>query len=102
MPNPKARFDILTKLLTDVPSKLGGEDVRDVSGKTHGFVGADLVSLCSHAVLHASRRCSKELELTDFHFALARVRPSAMREVQIEVSRKALYVKMYRTGVICE
>lgn len=87
VPNPKARIDILMKLLKDTPHSLNEDEMRDIASKTHGFVGADLVSLCSHAVLHASKRFqnNNKLEVDDLSFAMSRVRPSAMREVQIEV-----------------
>lgn len=87
VPNPAARVDILKKLLKDTPHSLNGDELRDVASKTHGFVGADLVSLCSHAVLHASKRfqTNNKIGLDDLSFAMSRVKPSAMREVQIEV-----------------
>lgn len=86
VPNPKARYDILKKLLGDVPSDLSDDSLNDIACRTHGFVGADLASLCSNAVIHASRSRRNKLTTDDLRFALTRVRPSAMREVQIEVS----------------
>lgn len=87
VPNPTARIDILKRMLKDTPHSLNEDELREIAGKTHGFVGADLVSLCSHAVLHASKRfqAHNKLGLDDLLFAMSRVRPSAMREVQIEV-----------------
>lgn len=44
------------------------------------------MSLTSQAGMSAARRSSKLIEIQDFKYALKRVRPSAMREVQIEAS----------------
>lgn len=86
VPNSRDRYDILKKLLANVSSDLEGDFVSEVASKTHGFVGADLASLCSNALIHASRDSKAKVGEGDFKFALTRVRPSAMREVQIEVS----------------
>lgn len=86
VPNPKARYDILKKLLVDVQKSFEDDFLNEIAKKTHGFVGADLASLCSNALIHASRSRKEKLCEEDFKFAMTRVRPSAMREVQIEVS----------------
>lgn len=85
-PNPKSRHAILTSLLKNVPNSLNNDQLQEISTNTHGFVGADLVSLCSRASLNAAKRKDGTIGLEDFKFALKKVRPSAMREVQIEVS----------------
>lgn len=85
VPNPNGRLDILKKLLGDVETDFDGNVLDGIAKKTHGFVGADLASLCSNALIHASRSRRGKLCEEDFKFALTRVRPSAMREVQIEV-----------------
>jgi transitional endoplasmic reticulum ATPase len=76
-------------------------DLRDLSRRTYGFVGADLAALCREAALEAVRRIMPKLnlaeetipaeildtlsvELRDFEGALKRVQPSAMREVMVE------------------
>lgn len=86
VPNPKARYDILNKLLVEVQKDFEDHFLNEIAKKTHGFVGADLASLCSNALIHASRSRKEKLSEEDFKFALTRVGPSAMREVQIEVS----------------
>jgi len=67
----------------------------DVAYSAHGFVGADLASLCSHAVIHAVKRtssggglCASDsmiVSIEDILWAVTQVKPSAMREVLIEV-----------------
>ncbi|KAJ8931196.1 hypothetical protein NQ314_015919 [Rhamnusium bicolor] len=84
-PNPTSRKAILLKLLENVPNNLNHNELQEISTNTHGFVGADLVSLCSQAGLHAFKRCREQITFEDFNFSLKRVKPSAMREVQIEV-----------------
>jgi len=71
---------------------------------THGFVGSDLAALCREAAMNALRRVLPKIDLDqetipkevldelvvkreDFDRALKEVRPSAMREVLIEVPR---------------
>uniref|UniRef100_A0A6P7FJ83 ATPase family protein 2 homolog n=1 Tax=Diabrotica virgifera virgifera TaxID=50390 RepID=A0A6P7FJ83_DIAVI len=84
-PNPKCRRAILQKLTNQMLIELDENSLHDVAMNTHGFVGSDLVALCSMAALNANRR-SGGVTVADFEYALKRVRPSAMREVQIEVS----------------
>src|SRR6476469_8269500 len=76
-------------------------DLKDLSRRTYGFVGADLAALCREAALEAVRRIMPRInlaeatipteildaltvELRDFENALKRVQPSAMREVMVE------------------
>lgn len=89
-PNPKNRRAILEKLLKQLNIEINEHDLQNISLNTHGFVGSDLVSLCSMASLHANRRKQGNVSKEDFEYALKRVRPSAMREVQIEVSQKCI------------
>jgi transitional endoplasmic reticulum ATPase len=73
----------------------------EIADVTHGFVGADLSSLCKEAAMHALRRITPEIEIDeeipqeildalvvtkeDFREALKNIEPSAMREVYVEV-----------------
>jgi transitional endoplasmic reticulum ATPase len=80
------------------------EDVSldDLSAHTHGFVGADLQSLTKEAAMKALRRTLPKIKLedeqipqeildsmrvtaADFHNAQREIRPSALREVYLEV-----------------
>ncbi|WP_406660718.1 CDC48 family AAA ATPase [Methanolobus sp. ZRKC3] len=83
-----------------------GLDLQEIADVTHGFVGADLSSLCKEAAMHALRRMLPELHMDDvedeipaefmeklevtrrdFDDALKNIEPSAMREVFVEVPR---------------
>lgn len=65
--------------------------------RTHGFVGADLSSLCTEAGMVALRRLARGCEagstasaivlFDDFVAALTRIRPSGMREVALELPK---------------
>src|SRR3990167_4298780 len=77
-------------------------DLKELAEVTHGFVGADLESLCKEAAMSVMRRELADVDFaaeeqipqeileklnvvkTDFKDALKMVRPSAMREVLIE------------------
>jgi transitional endoplasmic reticulum ATPase len=78
-----------------------GVDLPELARITFGFVGADLAALCREAALEALRRVLPEIDLgkpeipeeilakldvrqSDFHGALKRVQPSALREISME------------------
>jgi AAA family ATPase len=95
VPSPNARLDILQKLLSKAPHGITQEELRNVAHSVHGFVGADLASLCSRAAVHAVKRtcagdrlCGSDsvtVKVEDLLWAMTQVKPSAMREVLIEV-----------------
>ncbi|XP_077984116.1 ATPase family gene 2 protein homolog A-like [Glandiceps talaboti] len=100
IPNAKDRKDILEKQLVNMPHNLNGEDVEKISDSCHGYVGADLSALCKEAALHAFKRCKSLptastdemigqtlIQRNDFAFALKEVKPSAMREITIDVPK---------------
>lgn len=82
-PNPSCRRDILAKLLNEVDHDLEEKEIDEIVMQTHGFVGADLNLLCSRAQFHAN---TNKIKYSDFKLALKKVVPSAMKDVQIEVS----------------
>ncbi|MEW5955419.1 MAG: CDC48 family AAA ATPase [Candidatus Micrarchaeota archaeon] len=100
VPDKKSRKEILLIHTRGMPL---AKDVSldDLAAVTHGFVGADLQSLCKEAAMKVLRRILPKInleeaippkileELTvtrhDFDAALREVRPSAMREVLVEV-----------------
>ncbi len=104
IPDRLGRFDILQihtrgmPLADDMSEQKG---MREIADLTHGFVGADLSSLCKEAAMHAIRKIlprinieeeippeiMEEIAVTreDFQNALQNIEPSALREVFIEV-----------------
>lgn len=104
VPGEAARKNILKVLLQQAgptTTTVSEEDIQTVASRAHGFVGADLLLVCKEAAMIAARRvrkCSAEedgnqqgekLRVTgeDLLAGLARVRPSALREVAVEVPR---------------
>jgi len=101
IPDTEGRFDILSIHTRGMPidEKV---DLKQISKITHGFVGADLEVLSKEAAMRSLRRILPEIDLDeekissevlqkilitseDFRDALKEVRPSALREVQVQV-----------------
>ena len=65
VPTSKDRFTILGQMLRDIPNSLTSADVKDIAERAHGFVGADLSTLCQHAGLRALERVSDSMSARD-------------------------------------
>ncbi|XP_043529992.1 ATPase family protein 2 homolog isoform X2 [Chiloscyllium plagiosum] len=101
IPNAEDRADILRKFLKNVPTLLTEVELTQLADGAHGYVGADLAAVCKEAGLHALRRAlgecanpsdsevaeSVKITFNDFLQAMNDVRPSAMREVTIDVPK---------------
>ncbi|XP_039176114.1 ATPase family protein 2 homolog isoform X2 [Crotalus tigris] len=101
VPNSQDRLDILRKVLNKTPHSLTVSDLSQLADSAHGYVGADLAALCKEAGMHALRRIFHKKEnlldddvsvsviinRSDFLQAMNDVRPSAMREVTIDVPK---------------
>ena len=99
VPTPEARLDILKKLFKSVPHSLSEEDLLSVAQAAHGFVGADLSSLVSQAGVNAFKNSDVDLnicvKLEHVQWALARINPSAMREVLVDVPNVSFFFANY-------
>ncbi len=110
VPDKKGRKEILQIHTRGMPL---GKNVSldELASVTHGFVGADLQSLCKEAAMKVLRRILPRIKLEeetipaqileelkvekkDFTDALKEIQPSALREVYIEVP----YVKWDQVG----
>ncbi|XP_035181951.1 ATPase family protein 2 homolog [Oxyura jamaicensis] len=103
IPNAQDRLDILQKLLKKVPHSLTAAELMQLADSAHGYVGADLAALCKEAGLNALRRAlgkranpsdnevagSVMIAFNDFLQGMNDVRPSAMREVAVDVPKVA-------------
>ncbi|KAM6269636.1 ATPase family gene 2 protein homolog A isoform 2-T2 [Porphyrio hochstetteri] len=101
IPNAQDRLDILQKLLKKVPHSLTAEQLVQLADSAHGYVGADLAALCKEAGLYALQRAlgkrphlldnevagSVVIAFNDFLQGMNVVRPSAMREVAVDVPK---------------
>ena len=93
IPDAVGRKEIIDIMLSPMPHTLTPLDIQKLADRTHGFVGADLVSLiresCSAAIqrFHTSNTPSGStpvLQNDDVLTILPSIRPSTMREVFVE------------------
>ena len=101
VPGRKGRLNIL-KIHTRMMPLKRNVNLKELAGKTYGFVGADLASLAKESAMNVIRRLLPDMNIEedkeipqeilnkmiishdDFEEALKVVRPSAMREVLVE------------------
>jgi AAA family ATPase len=100
-PSEQDRAEILELHLARVPHRVSLPEIALVARDLHGFVGADILALCREASWGALRRCRQsapsstpgeaELVLTaeDLLDAQRRIRPSALRELTVQVPHVA-------------
>ncbi len=100
IPNKSGRLEILYVHTRGMPLE-ESLDLNDIAEMTHGFVGADLASLCKEAAMHTISRMLPDLDVEeeipaeilemlkvsreDFLAAMKKIEPSAMREVLVEI-----------------
>ncbi|KAI9323559.1 P-loop containing nucleoside triphosphate hydrolase protein, partial [Dichotomocladium elegans] len=100
IPSSTGRWSILRTLMDRIPNTLTAAELEGIANKTHGYVGADLAAVCREAGLKCIRRCAQapsassiidkvdlRVSLTDIKDALTEIRPSAMREIMLEVPK---------------
>ncbi|KAI5628884.1 spermatogenesis-associated protein 5, partial [Silurus asotus] len=101
VPSTQGRMDILSKQLCTVPNDITTEELQELADAAHGYVGADLAAVCKEAGLHALRRVLSstpgisdnvlmdrvKVTTSDLRLAMTQVKPSAMREVAIDVPK---------------
>lgn len=98
VPDAKARREILGLKMGGLPFQGRDEErlgcLERLAGRTHGFVGADLEQLVRFAARVAMKRARAEgrdvvndtfFRESDFEAALREVKPTALREVSVEV-----------------
>jgi transitional endoplasmic reticulum ATPase len=104
IPDRLGRLEILQVHTRGMPlsDKMSDEKgMREIADMTHGFVGADISSLCKEAAMHAIRSILPHINMEeeipteimdtllvtkdDFYDAFRNIEPSALREVFIEV-----------------
>jgi transitional endoplasmic reticulum ATPase len=101
IPDDEGRHEILSIHTRGMPID-ENVNLKQISKTTHGFVGADLEVLAKEAAMRSLRRILPEIDLDedkisteilqkiqitseDFWDALKEVKPSALREVQVQV-----------------
>jgi transitional endoplasmic reticulum ATPase len=93
VPDRKAREEILYIHSRDMPLS-PDVDLKELARITHGYVGADLESLCKEAAMRALKHGSSQkkgeltevtVDMRDFLDALQEVEPSGMREALVHL-----------------
>ncbi|KND01571.1 uncharacterized protein SPPG_03371 [Spizellomyces punctatus DAOM BR117] len=88
----RQRYSILRYLCKELPMDPNASDdmLRSVSEATHGFVGADLESLCHTAFMHWQRNTETQKHITLDHFLLAlkTVKPANLLELTAQVPKR--------------
>ena len=101
IPDPEGRLQVL-KIHTKNMKLNDDVDLQFIAKETHGFVGADLASLCSEAAMQQIREKMALIDLeadsidaevlaslsvtnANFQYALETANPSALRETVVEV-----------------
>ncbi|KAI9264294.1 P-loop containing nucleoside triphosphate hydrolase protein [Phascolomyces articulosus] len=93
IPTSDDRFSILTTLMRPIPHTLTDQQLNILASKSHGYVGADLAAVCREAGLKCIRRNTTtehvdlRVNLSDMNEAMSEIRPSAMREIMLEVPK---------------
>ncbi|PXF61709.1 MAG: ATPase [Candidatus Methanogaster sp.] len=105
VPDRNDRSDILEIHTRGMPldAEMQEKGLYSLAEITHGFVGADITSLCKEAAMHALRMMMTDIDFEeeipselieqlivtkkDFYEAMKNIEPSAMREVFIEIPR---------------
>ncbi|KAI8583737.1 hypothetical protein K450DRAFT_268321 [Umbelopsis ramanniana AG] len=100
IPNVMARYSILSTILRNIPHSLDDDNIQSLAATSHGYVGADLSAVCREAGLKCINRLSvdekwsktrdiKDVVVTyeDMKEAMSEIRPSAMREIMLEVPK---------------
>jgi transitional endoplasmic reticulum ATPase len=102
VPSSEGRLEIL-KIHTRIMPLAKDVNLQDFANKTHGFVGADLEALCKEAAMNVIRKLIPDIDWDkndkvpedklknvvvskdDFEYGFRAVRPSAMREVVVQI-----------------
>ncbi|KAI9031741.1 P-loop containing nucleoside triphosphate hydrolase protein [Phycomyces nitens] len=98
IPNSVGRLSILSTLVKTTPHSLSQQDLEMLAAKSHGYVGADLAAVCREAGLKCIKRCAQAnqpgqvpvalcVNVQDMQEAMGEIRPSAMREILLEVPK---------------
>lgn len=91
-PSSKNRFLILRSIIQKYPNNLSDAELNLFAEVSHGFVGSDLNLLCKEAYMNSIKNSSgnkDDVSVTssDLKAAFSKIRPSAMREVFVEVPK---------------
>jgi AAA family ATPase len=84
VPLPSERYAILRKHFSEGNCDIDDQNLSTLAHSAHGFTGADLVLAFRESALIAVKE-DRKINFVDLEKALKFVRPSAMREISLEV-----------------
>ncbi|CAO3643202.1 unnamed protein product [Cunninghamella echinulata] len=96
IPNSDSRLSILTTIMNSIPNNLSKQELDILASQSHGYVGADLAAVCREAGLKCIKRNAHldmqdisvlQVNMEDMKNAMGEIRPSAMREILLEVPK---------------
>lgn len=87
VPSPKEREQILKKILNKINHSVSEETISAVTESSHSFTGADLFLACREASLLALKSDQNEVSSDLLIRSMKCVRPSAMKEITLEVPK---------------
>ncbi|KAK4512633.1 uncharacterized protein ATC70_003337 [Mucor velutinosus] len=93
IPTTEARQSIIQTIMKKIPHTLEPSQLDMLASKSHGYVGADLAAVCREAGLKCIKRCATapnvdlRVNMQDMTEAMSEIRPSAMREILLEVPK---------------
>ncbi|XP_045478768.1 putative cell division cycle ATPase [Harmonia axyridis] len=85
MPKPAARKEILEIVLEIYKHNITEDQLLEISKDTRGYVGEDLVKLCSRAKFTMLKDSRSVMEISDLKFAMKRFVPSGSKDFHVEV-----------------
>ena len=91
-PSSKERYAILKNILARYPNDVSDSDLKFISEISHGYVGSDLSLLCKESFMNSIKNENNisgapKINSEDLKNAYSKIRPSAMREVFLEVPK---------------
>lgn len=95
IPTSEARLSIMTTIMSKIPHQLTPQEMESLANKSHGYVGADIAAVCREAGLKCIKRSAAmksdiqdlAVNMQDMNEAMTEIRPSAMREIMLEVPK---------------
>lgn len=87
IPLPRERFQILKKLFSKANYDISDERLMLLAENVHSFTGADLAYSCREASLIALKDKKEKITENQLKLAFKLVRPSAMKEIVLEVPK---------------
>lgn len=96
VPNEIHRKDILIKQLSHIKQEISEEEIVSIAHRAQGFVGADLLAVVNRALTEAA---INNINVSYKHLctAVSQVKPSAIKEVLVQVPNVRFYHVIYIT-----